>query len=254
MRPDPYAVSATASVSCRDGRLTWTSAPPVVLRRTGPRRLHLVQVGGGPLGGDVLRLDVELGAGEELELRAAAATLVQRGRDDAVASFALNARLAAGAVLHWRPGPCVVAAGARWDGSVRAELAAGARLGLREQLVLGRHGEPGGWARSELVVDVEGRPLLATATEVDGDDPAGWGPGGTGGARSVGTLVEVGSGSDGDERAGEEPDVVWARSPLAGPGWTLTALGSVPAVAAVLDREQVGSAPAGPTRGQDKRS
>ncbi len=241
MRPDPYAVSATAAVSCRDGRVTWTSAPPIVLRRTGPRRLHLVQVGGGPLGGDVMRLDVELGAGEELELRTAAATLVQRGGDDAVASFTLHARLGARAHLRWRPEPCVVAAGARWHGSVRAELDAGARLGLREQVVLGRYGEPGGWVRSEVVVDVERRPLLATATEIDGGDPAHRGPGSTGGARSVGTLVEAGTGpgTDGDERAREEPDVVWARSPLAGPGWMLTALGAVPAVAGVLDREAV---------------
>jgi urease accessory protein len=232
-------VEAAARLRLVDGRLTWASAPPVVIRRTGRRRVHVVAVGGGPLGGDRLRLHVELGPGERLAVHSAAATVVQPGRDrGARASFEVDAALGDGAALDWRPEPTVICDGAVWEPSVRLELAEGARARVVEQLILGRSGQDGGRCASTLRAAVGHVPVLASTTVLDGADAALTGIGGTGGARSVGSLLVVGDTAAGDEEAGDEDGVVWARTPLAGPGSLLTAVGATRAVAAVLDRER----------------
>jgi urease accessory protein len=236
------AVEATARLRLVDGRLTWASAPPVVLRRTGSRQIHLVAVGGGPLGGDRLGLRIELGAGERLTIRSAAATVVQPGRDArTVASFAVEAVLGPGAALDWHPEPTVLCDGAVWEPSVSLDLAEGARARVVEQLVLGRSGQCGGRCASTLRAVVGGRPVLATTTVLDGCDPRLTGIGGTNGARSVGSLVELGdpppeSEASEYEQCGDDDGVVWARTPLAGPGSLLTAVGTVRAVADALAR------------------
>jgi urease accessory protein len=232
------AVEATAVLRLVDGRLTWASAPPVVLRRTGPRRVHVVAVGGGPLGGDRLRLRVELGPGERLAVHSAAATVVQPGREPGVpASFAVEAELAPGAALDWRPEPTVVCDGAVWEPSVRLELADGARARVVEHLVLGRTGQHGGRCASTLRATVDGAPVLASTTLLDGADAALTGIGGTGGARSTGSVLVVGNRDVSEEECGDEDGAVWARTPLDGPGSLLTAVGGTRAVAAVLARE-----------------
>src|SRR5439155_4083097 len=73
----------------------------------------------------------------------------------------------------------------------RIALAAGAGAVIREVVVLGRHGGAGGRYRGRLDVAVEGVPLLAHTTLLDGADPALCGPGGTAGGQAVGTLVLV---------------------------------------------------------------
>ena len=232
--PAPSSVQAAAHVARVDGRLTWASRPPLVLRRTGPDRVHLVQVGGGPLGGDRLALDVELGAGERLTVRTAAATVVQPGRDRAAgASFRVRARVAAGAALTWTPEPTVVTDGGDWHADLALDLAEGARAVVAEHLVLGRSGQQGGRCRSDLRVTVAGRPLLVTSTRLDGADPVLGGPGGTGGARSVATLLVAGPGEPPDG-AGEDDRVTWAWTSLDGPGALFTAVGDVRATAAAL--------------------
>jgi urease accessory protein len=240
------AVEATARLRLVDGRLTWASAPPIVLRRTGRRRVHVVAVGGGPLGGDRLRLEVELGPGERLALHSAAATVVQPGREPGrVASFAVAASLAPGSALDWRPEPTVVCDAAVWEPSVRLDLADGARARVVEQIVLGRSGQVGGRCASTTRAAVGGTPVLATTTVLDGADAALTGIGGTGGARSVGSVLVVGdeSASQDSEDSGEDEEVSWARSPLAGPGSLTTAVGSSRGVAALLAREVGGQRP-----------
>lgn len=232
-------VEAHARLSRRDGRLTWASCPPLVLRRTGRERVHLVAVGGGPLGGDRLRLDVDLGPGERLVLRTAAATIVQPGREGGTARFAVHARLAPGAVLDWRPEPTVVTDGADWWASLDLHLADGAAATVAEQLVLGRAGQRGGRVRSDLAASVDGRPLLVSSTRLDGADPVLCGPGGSGGARSVGTLLECGG--TGTPAGGEEDGLRWARTVLDGPGTLTTAVGATAAVTRLLADQSAGS-------------
>jgi urease accessory protein len=239
-------VEAAARLSLVDGRLTWASAPPVVIRRTGRRRVHVVAVGGGPLGGDRLRLHVELGPGERLAVHSAAATVVQPGRNrGAPASFEVEVALGAGSALDWRPQPTVICDGAAWEPSVRLDLAEGARARVVEHLILGRSGQDGGRCASTLRATVGEVPVLAATTVLDGADAALTGIGGTGGARSVGSLLVVGDTAAGDEEAGDDDGVVWARTPLARPGSLVTAVGTTRAVAAVLDRELGGQPPWG---------
>jgi urease accessory protein len=206
--------------------LRWRCAPPIVLRQTGPNRVHVVQAAGGPLGGDELALDVHLGAGAALQLRSAAAMVVQAGRHPAAAQWTVAAALAAGAVLDWHPEPTVVCDGAELRSSMTVSMQRGARAALHEVVVLGRASQHGGRYHGELAVDVDGAPLLSHTLLLDGGDPVLAGPAGTGGARVVGMLAMVGEGIDGSlEGAGEEPGLRWACSALDGPGWLLLALG-----------------------------
>jgi urease accessory protein len=200
----------------------------VVLRQTGPNRMHLVQAGGGPLGGDDLALDVNLGAGSSLQLRSAAAMVVQPGRLPAAARWTVAAALAPGAVLDWQPEPTVVCDDAELHSQLRVVMQPGARAILREQIVLGRAAQRGGRFIGELAVERAGVPLLVHTMLVDGADPVLTGPAGTAGARVVGMLAVVGEGIDvPSDSAGETPGLRWACSALDGPGWLLLVLGDL---------------------------
>jgi urease accessory protein len=231
-------------------RISWRAEPPVVLRRTGPTRMHLVQAAGGPLGGDELRLRLRLAAGTELTLATAAATVAQPGRPGAgPAYWTVTAELAEGARLRWLPEPTVVCDGAELHASLRLTMAEGASALVREQVQLGRHGQRGGRYRGLLAADYAGAPLVRHSTVLDGADPALTGPGGTGGQRLVGTLLGAGAagavggvveagavgeagGVDGSREplaaVGECAGLRWARHELAGPGWLVVAVGTDP--------------------------
>lgn len=207
-------------------RLRWRSAPPVVLRQTGPTRMHLVQAAGGPLGGDELALDIHLGAGASLQLRSAAAMVVQAGQPAVAAQWTVTAALADSAVLDWQPEPTVVCDGAELRSQMTVTLRHGARAMLREEVVLGRAGQRGGRFAGELIVELDGAPLLAHTLLLDGADPVLSGPGGAGGARVAGMLAVVGEGIGAPPPgAGERPGLRWMCSALDGPGRLLLALG-----------------------------
>ena len=188
-------LSATATVAADlEGgrpRIRWNQAWPIVLRPTGNTRVHLVHGAGGPLGGDVLALDVRVGTGAALAVRSAGATIVQPGRGSALARWDFDVVVGAGGSLDWAPEPTVVTDGADYRTSLRIDLGAGAGATIREVVVLGRHGGVGGRYRGRLDVSVDDNPLLAHTTLLDGADPALCGPGGTAGARAVGTLILV---------------------------------------------------------------
>ena len=218
-------------------RVRWAHAWPVVLRQTGDRRVHLVHAAGGPLGGDELGLDVEVGPGAAVAVHSAGATLVQPGAGAAAgvpARWTVTARVSDRGRLDWTPEPTVVADGAALGSTLRVELGAGAVATVREVVVLGRHGQRGGRYTGGLEIVVDGVPLLAHTTVLDGADPALCGPAGTAGARAVGTLVHAGTEISPTGRE-ETPDVRWAWTPLEGPGAVLVAVGTPAAVTAVLD-------------------
>ncbi len=243
------AAEVVADVEAGRQRIRWTQAWPIVLRPTGDARIHLVHGAGGPLGGDRLGLDVRIGSAAALAVRSAGATLVQPGPGDDPARWDMTVAVGDGAALDWAPEPTVVVDGASYETAVRVDLATDARATVREVLVLGRHGGVGGRCRSHLAVTVDGLPLLAHTTILDGADPALCGPGGTVGARAVGTLVVVpgsagrvagatplpGPPMDSPMGAGEREGVRWAWTELAGPGRALIAVGAPGAVVALLD-------------------
>lgn len=230
-------VRAAARVSVdQAGRLHWDQAWPVLVRPTGEGQVHLLHGAGGPLGGDELSLDIEVAAGASLAVRSAAATVVQPGPGPQ-ASWDVSA--AVGGSLHWTPEPTVVCDGAALASALRVDLAADASAVIRETVILGRHGQRGGRYRGTLTATVGGTPLLTHTTVLDDSDPGLAGPGGTSGARAVGSLLLAGAGAQvPSDRVGEEAGVRWAWLELEGPGWLLLAIGDPAPVLAVLDRQE----------------
>jgi urease accessory protein len=105
----------------------------------------------------------------------------------------------------------------------RVTLGRGARLLLREELLLGRHGELPGSVRQRVRVCLAGEPLYDQELAV-GPGACGWpGPAITGGRRAVGSLLLV------EPRLppmcdSPRPSPGFASMPLSGPGLLLTAL------------------------------
>jgi urease accessory protein len=197
------------------------SQAPLVLRRT-PSAVYLVGGTAGPLGGDELSLRITVGAGAVLRMRTAAASIALPGLDGLESVLRVTADVAAGGRLEYLPEPVVVTAGARHAAVISVNLAAGASLLLRDEVLLGRHGEAGGTARSVLRVRYAGRPLLHHAVTVSGTDLALLGPAVLAGHRAVGTLLHAGEQAAAGIEAHAAPEA--AVMPLAGPGVLVTAL------------------------------
>ncbi|MEV4628667.1 urease accessory protein UreD [Micromonospora sp. NPDC049523] len=170
---------------------------PLLLRRTGPDgepgevQVHLVGGAAGPLGGDRLRIEIEVGAGALLCVRTVAASLALPGAGGGQSRLEVVARIGAGGRLRWLPEPLIGAA--RCDHLSRSvlELAEGAALVWREELVCGRHGEQVGDVRISTTVRYAGRTLLRNELAVGPRAPGWAGPAGLGGARVTGTLLRV---------------------------------------------------------------
>ncbi|MCL9760811.1 urease accessory protein UreD, partial [Frankia sp. AiPa1] len=230
---------------------------PLVLRLTGrapagdspaSATVHLVSAAAGPLAGDDLRLDIVVGEGVRLVLRSVAAMVALPGRGATGPSrLAVTAQVGAGGELDLRPEPTVVAAGANHAAVTEVTLAPTARLWLREEILLGRFGEPAGAFHGTLRVDISRDttsrgavsrgappgggpgagtiPLLRQELELGPDVPGLHGPAQLGPARAVGSLLvagpewaETGSGwaGTGPERAGTRSERAGTRSERAG--------------------------------------
>ena len=232
-------ISAAAEIAAVAGAGGVTRMPvlssqvPLVLRRT-PEAVYVVGGAAGPIGGDELDLRVSVGAGAFLRVRTAAAAIALPGPEGLESVLRITADVGAGARLEYLPEPVVVSAAARHATIIRVTLAEGASLLLRDELLLGRHGETGGAARSALNVDYAGRPLLRQSLEVAGADAVAMGPALLAGHRAVGTALWVdpaaGEAPDAGAADGQAPDAGAAADaavavmPLAGPGVLVTAL------------------------------
>jgi urease accessory protein len=220
-------VRAAASIVATAGPDGVTRLPvlasqvPLVLRRT-PDSVYLVGGAAGPIGGDCLDLRITVGAGAFVRVRTAAAAVALPGLDGLESVLRVSVTVEEGGRLEYLPEPVVVSAGARHATVVSAALAAGAALVLRDEVLLGRHGEAGGTARSVLRVSYAGRPLLRQSLAVSGTDPADLGPSVLAGHRAVGTLLRVNDAEGAEILAQATLDA--AVMPLAGPGVLVTAL------------------------------
>lgn len=201
------AHAAVGTERDRDGRTrvgTLRSAAPFVLRPTHPKgpepwtagdsgaaRICLAAGAAGPLGGDELALGIDVGAGSTLVLRQVSASLVLPGPRGEWSALRIGVRVGSGGTLSWLLEPMIAARGCRHRSDVRVELEAGARLVLREELLLGRHGEQPGDVVQNLRIRYDGRPLLHQQLAV-GPTAPGWdGAAVTGGRRALGSLVVV---------------------------------------------------------------
>ncbi|MEO3818861.1 urease accessory protein UreD [Plantactinospora sp. B24E8] len=191
----------------RGSRLaTVRGEPPLLPRRTlsaDPAdgvQLHLVGGAAGPLGGDDLGLEIEVGPGARLCVRGVAASLALPGRTGGASRLHVTARVAAGGVLRWLPEPLIGAAGCDHVTVTEVECAEGAALCWREELVCGRYAEPGGDVRISTTLRYGGRTLLRNDLAVGPRAPGWSGPAVLGGARVVGSVLVV--------------DPAWARTGL----------------------------------------
>jgi len=183
-------------------------------------------VGGaaGPVGGDHLELDVEVGSGATLTLRTAAASVAYPGVNDEESTLVVRVHVGEEAALRWLPEPSVAARGCRHHLEVRLSLAVGSSVTWREELILGRHGEEPGWWEASTFVDLDGVPLWRQELHI-ASGLAGWqGPAVLGDNRAVGSLLMVEPSWAG---AGPESLVLAdtaAVLPLSGPAAVVSAL------------------------------
>jgi urease accessory protein len=187
--------------------------------------MSLVGGAAGPLGGDDLRLSIEVDAGAALVLRGVAATLVLPGPRALPSRMETTIRVAAGGVLVWLPSPTIAAHGCCHHLITRVWLEPGARLLLREELLLGRHGEQPGTLRQRLRVCLADRPLYDQELAI-GSGATGWaGPAVTGGHRAVGSALLVDPDWHGERiRQMSRVTADTAVLPLSGPAIAVTAL------------------------------
>ncbi|MEU8813112.1 urease accessory protein UreD [Actinoplanes sp. NPDC048796] len=204
---------------------------PLLVRRTGPGRVHLVGGAAGPLRGDDLRLEIAVGSGATLEIRSVAAQLALPGRSHLPTSrYEVQARVAEGGELRWLPEPLIAAAGCDHVTVTRVEVADGGRLLWRDDLVCGRHGEDPGDVRTETTVRHAGRTLYRHDLSVGPSAPGWSGAAVLGGGRAIGTVVTT-TVADPALLGGEA-----VLMPLAGPGMLATAVGrDIRQVRAALD-------------------
>jgi urease accessory protein len=211
---------------------------PLLLRRTGPRTgggvtVHLVGGAAGPLRGDDLRLEIEVGPGARLDLRSVAAALALPGRaGEPPSRLEIRAEVAAGASLRWLPEPLIAAAGCHHLAVTDVRAVDGAALVWRDDVVCGRHGEASGDVRSDVTIRYGDTTLYRHQLAL-GPGAAGWsGAAVLGGGRAFGSVVLGGP----DLPPAGLLDGDAAIMPLAGPGMLATAVGAdIRVIRAALD-------------------
>ncbi|WP_162802994.1 urease accessory protein UreD [Ornithinimicrobium avium] len=164
---------------------------PYVRRDPSAVRVTLSTGAAGPIGGDHYELEVVVGAGSTLVLREVSATLVLPGPHGDTSRTLVRVRVEEGATFVWVPEPLIVAHRCSHEHDVRIDLSADSRLFVREELVLGRHGEPPGDLRAQLRVRREGAPLMAQSLQLGPGADGYAGAAVLGPHRGVGTAVVV---------------------------------------------------------------
>ncbi|MFE0643200.1 urease accessory protein UreD [Streptomyces sp. NPDC058877] len=225
------SLRATARIAASaDGGLPLlVSEGPLALRRTravGPyTRVTVVGAMSAPLGGDRLAIEAEVRDGARLLVDSAAATLALPGRSAEPAAYDVRITVGDGGVLRWLPEQLVSVDGSHLKMRTTVELAPTARLVLREEQVLGRHGESPGTLSTRLTVRRAARPLLDQELTFGAGAPGGWDGGAVlGGHRVTGQLLVV------DPEFAEKPIEVRRYgenavvTPLAGPAALATAV------------------------------
>lgn len=237
-----YRARAAVTAECdRHGRTRLTtlrSDGPLAVREAGGA-VYLVGAAAGPLGGDDLELDLEVGPGARLAVRSAATTLTLPGNGES--RFTVRARVGTGGHLDYAPEPTVAAAGCDHRAIAEVTLADGATLRWRDELILGRYGEPPGRHTSRIDAILAGLPLLRHELRLD--DPGVYGGEAVlGGARAAGTVLLAGDGLLREPVTGEGLAVM----PLAGPGVLISATaGDAAALRRRLCQGESAATPAG---------
>lgn len=107
-------------------------------------QLHLVGGAAGPLGGDTWSLTMKLDPGAQVRLRSVAASLAQPDPQQRSSTSQVRVAVGAGAVLDAWSEPLVSVLGSHHTVDVTLDVARDARVRWVDEVVLGRHDEPGG--------------------------------------------------------------------------------------------------------------
>lgn len=161
--------------------------PRVVRHDAAHAEVALLATTATLLGGDSLRLAVEVGPRLRLDLRDVAGTVAYHGRGLGC-EVDVSLRVHEGAILTWAGEPLVVADGSAVTRHLRADVSQGGRLLLRDRLSLGRSGQDGGRLDCHTTLTYAGRPALVEHLELR----PGLGPGAVGAARVVDTVTALG--------------------------------------------------------------
>ncbi|MFD6586684.1 urease accessory protein UreD [Streptomyces anulatus] len=232
------SVRATARLRAEPDGRDGTSLPvlesdgPLALRRTRSplaayARVTVVGAMSAPLNGDRLAIEADIADGARLTVDSAAATVALPGAraDGEPSTYTVDLGVGEGAVLHWLPEQLVSAHGSDLHQTTRVQLAATARLLLREEQILGRHGEPTGALTTRLTVHRAGRPLLDQQLAYGPGAPGGWdGPAVLGGHRAVGQLLVADPAFEDAPLPARLLGPTAALTPLAGPAVLVTAV------------------------------
>ena len=159
--------------------ITGMLAPRLISRTRRTARVGITAAQMLLLEGDDVELDIEVDAGCSLQVQDTGGTVAYPPRerpadqpgDVEPSRWSTSIRLGEGAALSWNGLPLVVSQGAVTLRRTTAHLSEGARLLMRETVVLGRHGETGGRVTSALSVSDAHGPVLLEETSLDGLAP-----------------------------------------------------------------------------------
>lgn len=154
--------TARVAAEYRDGRTVLTnlrSDPPISLRPT-KRGVAIVGSAAGPVGGDDVGLEIDVGVEASLRIEPVAASLLFPGLRGEQSTQDITIRVHSSGHLEWQGQPMVSIVGSRHVQRVHIELAASATLDFLDWIVMGRTREPGGHLDTELRVVRGGRVLL----------------------------------------------------------------------------------------------
>ena len=180
--------------------VTLAGETPLLLRRTphpdglDTAQIHLIGGAAGPIGGDDLAYRLDIGEGAKVEVRSVAASLALPGPGGAQSTLAYDVKVGSGARLEWAPEPLIAVRGANHAVHANLEIAEGAELSWREDVVLGRVDEETGSVRSRVRIHRAGRVVFDHEFAVGPRYPGSLGPSGTAGYRRVTMTAEFAKG------------------------------------------------------------
>lgn len=173
------------AVELRSGLL----APRLLSSSDSRAEVALIATTATLLGGDHVRIAIDVDAGARLDLRDVAGTVAYDGRGRE-ALWDIDIRVAEDADLRWHGEPLVVSSGASVVRSLTADIDAGGRLLLRDTVALGRTGEAAGSLSCHTRMTYADRPALAEDLHFDAESAAL--PGILAGSRVVDTVTAIG--------------------------------------------------------------
>lgn len=236
-----FAKAALASELASDRRKsvvnTLRSDRPLVLRQSNPKgpeplihkrrdiaRVSLAAAAAGPIGGDEYSLEVHVGAGSTLVLTEVSAMLVLPGIGGGQSQMSITVTVDAGATFVWWAEPIIAAHRCNHRHEMRIALAPDARLVLREEMLLGRHGEAPGDFTSRLRITRDGGAIYDQQLSF-GPLAAGWdGAAVLDTGRATGSIIAVDPGWAQTPPKASPYGKQAALTPLAGPGVAIAAV------------------------------